>query len=460
MSELQNLSCCIDGLDEILGGFRKPSTILIAGTAGVGKTTMALQMLSNAAKEGEKTLYIPLTTEKAGKAERLHSIFPFLDENVKVYPVSRPAAEKDPLSTLIDIGNVIASENPDRLVIDPITPIGFGFVEQERRRFFYTLDSMLKESEALVMLTGELLEEQIHGYVASHLTDGIIYLSRENSGYHTAHKLKVLKMLGIEPDSKARCTAREYSYDVSSEGFVVYPRLIVEDTDELTETRIKSGVENFDLMLHGGMIAGNSLLIAGEPGTGKSIFGWQFLIEGLKNGEKGIIVTYNELPQQIIQEASKLGCDLQQYVDAGTLQFIHSNPEDIHPDEHAIRIKELVESMEAKRLVIDGLKNLEITFPDIIKLRGYLQRLTFYLKTRGVTSVITTELSAQENDRIMSKEASFIVDTVVTVRQVVFSNEVKRYIRILKSKGSKHALNMREYTISDTGIKINCDVIP
>ncbi|WP_445474941.1 RAD55 family ATPase [Methanococcoides methylutens] len=459
MSELQNLPCCIDGFDDILGGFRKPSTILIAGTAGVGKTTMVLQMLSNAAKQGEKTLYIPLTTETAGKAERLHSIFPFLDENVKVYPVSRPAAEKDPLSTLIDIGNVIASESPDRLVIDPITPIGFGFVEQERRRFFYTLDSMLKESEALVMLTGELLEEQIHGYVASHLTDGIIYLSKENSGYHTAHKLKVLKMLGLEPNNKIRCTAREYSYDVSSEGFTAYPRLIVEDSDEITETRIKSGVENFDLMLHGGIIAGNSMLIAGEPGTGKTIFGWQFLMEGLNNGEKGIIVTYNELPQQIILEAAKLGFDMQQYVDSGILKFIHSNPEDIHPDEHATRIKELVESMEATRLVVDGLINLEITFPDMIKLRGYLQRLTSFLKTRGVTSVITTELSAQENDRIMSKEASFIVDTLVTVRQVVYSNEVKRYIRILKSKGSKHALNMREYAISDTGIDINCDVI-
>ncbi|MGM0771276.1 MAG: RAD55 family ATPase [Halobacteriota archaeon] len=459
MSEVQNLSCCIDGLDDILGGFRKPSTILIAGTAGVGKTTMSLQMLSNAAKEGEKTLYIPLTTETAGKTERLHSIYPFLDENVQIYPVSRPAAEKDPLSTLIDIGNVITSQNPDRLVIDPITPIGFGFVEQERRRFFYTLDSMLKESNALVMLTAELLEKQIHGYVASHLTDGIIYLSKENSGYHTAHKLKILKMLGIDPDTRERCTAREYSYDVSSEGFTAYPRLIVDNSEGIKETRIKSGNENFDLMLHGGMISGNSMLIAGEPGTGKSIFGWQFLIEGLKNGEKGIIVTYNELPKQIIMEAAKLGCDLQQYVDSGTLKFIHSNPEDIHPDEHATRLKELVESMEATRLVVDGLINLEITFPDIIKLRGYLQRLTSYLKTKGVTSVITTELNTEDNNRIMSKDASFIVDTLITVSQVAYSNEVKRYIRILKCKGSKHALNMREYVISDTGIDINCDVI-
>ena len=67
MDELRDIPCGIDGLDDILGSFKTPSTILIAGTAGVGKTTMALQMLSNAAKLGEKTLYIPLTTESPEK---------------------------------------------------------------------------------------------------------------------------------------------------------------------------------------------------------------------------------------------------------------------------------------------------------------------------------------------------------------------------------------------------------
>jgi circadian clock protein KaiC len=459
MSELQNLPCCIEGLDEILGGFRTPSTILVAGTAGVGKTTMALQMLSNAAKNGEKVLYIPLTTETSERLEKLQSVFPFLFENVSIHPLSRQSAEKDPLSTLIEMGNVITSENPGRIVIDPITPMGFGFVEQERRRFFYTLDSMLKESNALVILTGELLEEQIHGSVVSHLTDGIIYLSRENSGYHTAHKMRVLKMLGLDLQKRGISTARDYSYDVSSEGFVVYPRLVSSKRDEVAETKIRSGMDNFDLMLYGGIIAGSSMLVAGEPGSGKTIFAWNFMMEGLSNGENGVIVSYGERPEQIIREAAKFNWDMQQYVDSGQLRFIHSNPEEIHPAEHAIKLKDLIEELGITRIVLDGLVNLEITFPDDIKLRGYLVSLINYLKSMGVSSVFTTELDPQTG-RIMSNEASFIMDTVVTLKEILCSNEFKRYLRILKSKGSRHGLVMREYTISDTGIKLQCDVLP
>ncbi|ABE52420.1 ATPase domain-containing protein [Methanococcoides burtonii] len=459
MSELQNLPCCIEGLDEILGGFKSPSTILVAGTAGVGKTTMALQMLSNAAKSGEKVLYIPLTTVTSERFEKLQAVFPFIFENISTHPLNRQAAEKDPLSTLIEMGNVITSENPDRIVIDPITPIGFGFVEQERRRFFYTLDSMLKESNALVMLTGELLEEQIHGSVVSHLTDGIIYLSKENSGYHTAHKLRVLKMLGSNLQKSGMSTSREYSYDVSSDGFVIYPRLVSSKLDIISETKIRSGVENFDLMLYGGMIAGNSMLVAGEPGAGKTIFSWSFIMEGLSNGENGVIVSYGERPEQIIREAAKFNWNMQQYVDSGQLQFIHSNPEEIHPAEHAIKLKGLVEELGITRIVVDGLVNLEITFPDNIKLRGYLLSLINYLKSMGVSSVFTTELDPQTGS-IMSNEASFIMDSVVTLEQILCSNEVKRYLRVLKSKGSRHGLIMREYVISDTGIKLQCDVLP
>lgn len=459
MSELQNISSCIEGLDEILGSFRTPSTILVAGTAGVGKTTMALQMLSNAAKNGEKVLYVPLTTATSDKIKNLQSVYPFLSESISIYPVSRQAAEKDPLSTLIDMGNVITSEAPDRIVIDPITPIGFGFVEQERRRFFYTLDSMLKESNSLVILTGELLEEQIHSSVVSHLTDGIIYLSKDNSGYHTAHKLRILKMLGNDIQKRGQCIAKEYSYDVSSEGFIAYPRLSCSVSTSISENKIRSGMDNFDLMLYGGIIAGNSMLVAGEPGAGKTIFAWKFMMEGLENGENGIIVSYGEEPAQIISEALKFGWDMQQYVNSDKLHFIYSNPEELYSAEHAINIKKQVESSNITRIVVDGLVNLEITFPDDVKLRGYLLSLVNYLKKEGVSSVFTTELDPQTG-AIKSNDASFIMDTVVTLRQILCSNEVKRYLRILKSKGSRHGLTMREYVITDDGMKLQCDVLP
>ena len=147
MDQLKHISCGIKGLDTILGGIMSPSTILIAGSAGVGKTIMSLQMLSNASKNGEKALYIPITTENPEKLKLYNSTLDFYEDSFEVHPINRQLAEKDPLTTLIEIGNIIESTKPDRLVIDPITPLGYGFIEQEKRRFFYTLDSMLQERE-------------------------------------------------------------------------------------------------------------------------------------------------------------------------------------------------------------------------------------------------------------------------------------------------------------------------
>ncbi len=454
MTQLQDLPCCIQGLDDILGGFKAPSTILVAGTSGVGKTTMALQMLSNAARKGEKTLYIPLITESPDRFRMFLSTFHFLDDNVKIHYIKRPSAEKDPLSTLIDIDNVISSENPQRLVIDPITPIGFGFIEQERRRFFYTLDSMVKESNALVMLTGELLEEDIHGSVVSHLADGILYLSRKRTGYHTLQKLSVLKMLGMNPEKAIECNNHKYDYEVSSEGFRVFPDLKAKDYSGSNATRKRSGAEDLDSMLNGGFPSGNSILIAGSPGTGKSILCWQFIACGLEEGEKCVLITYTESSEQILLEASKFGRDLAPYLDKGMLHIIHANPQDINPSAHAILIKETVEDLEATRLVIDGLVNIEITMPDIRIRRGYLQSLTAYLKGEGITTMFTTELLPCENDSIMSKDASFIMDTIITLKHTDEDDQSKRYMQIVKSRGTQHELASKEYIITEKGIEM------
>ncbi len=459
MDELRDIPCGIDGLDDILGGFKTPSTILIAGTAGVGKTMMALQMLSNAAKLGEKTLYIPLTTESPEKLRMFLSIFDFFDESVQIHEINRPVAEKDPLTTLIDMGNVIASINPDRVVIDPITPLGFGFIEQEKRRFIYTFDSMVQEWNSLVLLTGELLDTELHNCVISHLADGIIYLSKENVGYRTKHYLQILKMRGVNPKVRPRFMSRKYRCGMTSKGISVYPRLNPINNIILSDNKIKSGIDGLDTMLNGGMIENSSMLVAGGPGTGKTIFGLQFIYSGLLNSESCIIATFEERPEQLVLEAKKTGFDLAQYVDSGSLKFIYSDPDSVCPSEHAMRIKKYVESMGAKRVFFDGIVNLEMALPDHLQLRGYLHTLTDYLKSSNVTSVFTTEISSNCKDLITSPDASFIMDSVVILKHVESENKLRRYTYILKSRGTKHDRGIREYSITDNGLLIKDDVL-
>ena len=285
MDELKELLFGIRGVDEIIGTLKSPSTILLAGTTGVGKTSFCLQILSHAAKNGEKTLYIPFTTESPEKLKMYYSRMNFFDDRIHIHPINRSISEKDPLSTLIDIGNIVGSTKPDRVVLDPVTPLGFGFIEPEKRRFFYTLDSMIQEWKALVVLTGEMLKEELHDSVVSHLVDGIIYLSREDNGLRTGNFLEVLKLRGIDPQKNTESIYRKYRYTMSSEGFSMISSSHNKESANTLPEKISSGVPGLDRILEGGLFSNSSTLVTGKPGTGKTTFGLQFISEGLNRKE-------------------------------------------------------------------------------------------------------------------------------------------------------------------------------
>ena len=86
--------------------------------------------------------------------------------------------------------------------------------------------------------------------------------------------------------------------------------------------KVSSGVEGFDQLIYGGFPKGRSYLVAGEPGTGKTIFLLQFLLQGIKEGEKGIYISIDEKPEQIVADALALGWDLSPQLEKGMLQII------------------------------------------------------------------------------------------------------------------------------------------
>ncbi|WMW21517.1 ATPase domain-containing protein [Methanolobus mangrovi] len=457
MNRLKNISCGVKGLDEILGGMVSPSTILVAGTAGVGKTIMSLQMLSNSSKNGEKALYIPITTESTDKLKMYNSTLDFFDDSFEVHAINRQLAEKDPLTTLIEIGNIIESIKPDRLVIDPITPLGYGFIEQEKRRFFYTLDSMLQERNMLTFLVGELLKTELHNSVVSHLSDGIIYLTREDRNSRADHRMEFIKMRGIDPGIRSEITSRKYLYNVNSAGFTVYPHLKPETELALDDSRVETGVPGLDSMFDGGLLRYNSLLVAGTPGTGKKIFGLQFILQGLENNESGIVITFEDTPHQMILDAKRMGWDLEKYVANGLLHFICNNPSEIYTGEHAANIKEIIETNHIRRVFFDGTNHLELSIPDNLELRGYLYSITSYLKSRNITSLFTTDIAPSEcpgNEKI---DAAPIMDSVLVLHNSRARD--RRYMCVTKSRGTKHKRTVKEYAITESGIKLRIDTL-
>ncbi|MBC7085536.1 MAG: circadian clock protein KaiC [Methanomethylovorans sp.] len=456
MDELKELAFGIQGVDEIIGTLKSPSTILLAGTTGVGKTCFCLQILSHAVKNGEKALYIPFTTESPEKLKMYFSRMKFFDDRIHIHAINRSISEKDPLSTLIDIGNIIGSVKPDRVVLDPVTPLGFGFIEPEKRRFFYTLDSMIQEWKALVILTGEMLKEELHDSVVSHLVDGIIYLSREDNGLKVGNFLEILKLRGMDPEKNTEKIYRKYRYTLGSDGFCLKHFLKQNDQINALPEKVSSGIPGLDRMLEGGLFSNSSTLVTGKPGTGKTTFGLQFISEGLDRKEPCVIVNFECVQTSLISKAKKYGWHIEQYIDSGLLRIVSTDPDSMWPEEHETLIKESILDVDARRLFFDGIFNLEMMLPDQLQLRGYLYSLLKYLKKRNVTSIFTTPRSSSTITENTRMDAELLMDNIIILRN---SEGGRRYMCVSKSKGTQHRLNPTEYAITEKGIRIRSDTL-
>lgn len=445
----------IPNLDEILGGgLPKPSLILIGGPPGVGKTTIALQSLSGAAELGEKTLYLPLTSQSVERMTDFLQTNHFFNDKIIVHPIDRSAAEKDPLSTLLDISNIMASTNPDRLVVNPLTTLGFGFSQQERRRFFYSFDSMLQDWAAQILVTGEMSRSEVDESILSNIADGVIYLDRKKIGKKQIRMLEIVKFRGMAviPDDGSSI----YEFRMRQEGIYIFPKLKSLNSHQFHNgDKLSVGVEGLNEMMHGGLPKQSILLVAGGAGLGKTILGMHFIMAGLQSGEPGVIVMFEEQEEQFIYDALRLGWDFKGYIDAEQLKILHTNPYDLLPDEHNLKIKYAIEEIGAKRLFLDGLHNLEIALPDYVELKEHIRLLTDFLKFKGITALLTnevTELSSLENMRELG--ISSIADAIIMLHFIEEGSRFERVLSILKLRGSDHDRTIRKYAINDCGIEI------
>ncbi len=435
----------IAGLDEILGGFPKPSTILVAGTAGVGKTMFVLESLSSVAEE-ETTLYIPITSRR----DDFTRVFPSAHESIRIHPIDRLSVERDPLSALIDIGNAIVSSSADRIAIDPITPLGSAFPEQERRRFIGTFDSMTHEWDAITLVTGELTGAEIHTSIISHFMDGILHLSYDEDKRCILRNIKTIKTSNSAND---RAQSNIYRFGISSNGIQVFPRLTDGAAHPDLSVRMPTGVPDLDRMLDGGIPETYSVLLSGSPGTGKTVFGIRFVYESLKNGKPCVIVSFNESPDQMIAYAMRFGWVLQKYVDCGLLGFVHVT-EQISVDEHLWHIKSAIESTGASSILFDGISDMKTAFCESVRVDEYLHSLTGYLKHRGITSLFIEEVRNASTFRMRDADISFLADGIISFGYIRKGVELQKTILILKMRGIDHSRRIQEYRITNRGIEI------
>ena len=219
--------------------------------------------------------------------------------------------------------------------------------------------------------------------------------------------------------------------------------------------RVKSGIVELDEMLRGGFMPGDAVMLAGSAGTGKTTLALQYLVNGVKLGEPGIYITFEELPDQIYRDAKNFGWDLRKMEEEGKFRVICTSPNLMLESGSDSLLDDVLREVQPRRLVVDSLSHLEM-FVKKDDMRREAYRMVSYLKTRGISSVLLWESPQISGSSFSVTEVglSFLVDCIVALKPVEIESSMRKALVILKMRGSDHDKKLREFEITPVGIKI------
>jgi circadian clock protein KaiC len=222
--------------------------------------------------------------------------------------------------------------------------------------------------------------------------------------------------------------------------------------------RVPTGIAELDKMLHGGFLPQTANLVEGAPGTGKSTLGMQFIQHGITaQDEPGLILTFEEFPQQYYRDAANFGWDFRAHEAADKLRVIMTSPEVSRADLQQIngRIEAVIHQIGVRRVLVDSLSHFERLTRDPVELRQVTYEFINGLKRLGLTALLTRENAALLGETPDSEEdLAFVVDSYVMLRYVEIQSAVHKALLVLKLRGSDHEKDIRQYAITNKGIEV------
>jgi circadian clock protein KaiC len=226
----------------------------------------------------------------------------------------------------------------------------------------------------------------------------------------------------------------------------------------MKEKREPFGIKGLDDMIFGGLLPGTANLIEGAPGTGKTTMAMQFIHSGITQfDEPGLIITFEEFPQQYYRDAMQFGWDFKKLEAKGLLKIVFSDPETTLKELENVdgTFISIIEKMKIKRVVVDSVTHLESLSLDEFHLRDIERKFINALKRENVTSILL-----RENDSLMGQmgqvtsKIPFIVDSYFLLRYVEIDSTIQKAFLILKMRGSDHQKDIRCFRIGNKGIEV------
>ncbi|MGI4821973.1 MAG: circadian clock protein KaiC [Janthinobacterium lividum] len=458
----------IDGLDEITdGGLPLGRPTLVCGSAGCGKTLMAIEFLVRGIQEyGEPGVLMTFEETPDELAANVASLGFDLrqlqaDKKLRLDHVHldrseiEEAGEYDLDGLFIRLGYAIDSIGAKRVVLDTIEALFSGFpneavLRSEIRRLF----RWLKDKGVTTIITAErgegtLTRQGLEEYVS----DCVILLDNRVIDQITTRRLRIVKYRGSTHGTN------EYPYLISEDGISVLPVTSLKLEHTVSEDIISSGVLGLDEMFtRRGWYRGSSVLITGTAGTAKTTLAAAFAAEACRRGERCLFFAFEESPAQLIRNMRTVGLDLQPFLDQGLLRIEASRPTINGLERHLVTLHKAIGEFRPQAVVIDPISNL-ISVGSLSEVRSILTRMIDFLKVSNITALFTALISARNGHMEMTEEGvSSLVDTWISVRDLEGIGERNRGLSILKARGMAHSNQVREFLVTERGIQL-LDVI-
>jgi circadian clock protein KaiC len=472
MSERNLIKTGIEGLDGVLlGGIPRTNVILLQGVTGSGKTLMGMEFIYRGIVQYHEPGLIVVFETNPQKLIRDAAGFGWnLDElqekkRLQIIFTSPQVFEQElrcPDSLLLETANRMGAR---RMFVDGIgllspgvgsaNSVSGGYRESLQRLF----ESLQREglTAILSLEVGRGPNSIATVEMTDFIADTVIHLGRDRIGRRTKRSIEILKSRGQDYDSG------EHTLQITGgKGLEVFrrvqaPRRTITVQPTSSTMRSVIGVDVIDTLIGGGIFDGSTTMVVGVSGVGKTVLGTQILREGsLRQKTRGLLVSLDEHPQQIIRNAQTLGLDLEKQVADGTIHIMFESPQELEIDSHYARIIRLIEEHDIQRMVIDGMTSYSTAIGEVGVYRDFFHAMVAYSKHRLMTTFFNYEnpeflgISSYMPDFPLSS----IVDNLILMSLVEINNSLHRCISVVKSRGSKHSFDTREFVIGQGGISL------
>jgi circadian clock protein KaiC len=463
---VEKLRTGISSLDIIAkGGLPKNRTTLISGTAGSGKTVFAVHFLAAGIELGEPGVFVTFEESAADVRKNMQSfgwdLAAWEEQGKLTFVDASPDPEIDTVeSGEFDLGalvariqNAVGKVKATRVSVDSLGAVFSQFSDQAMvRGELFRIASALKAMGVTAVLTAERADD--HGPVArfgveEFIADNVMILRNALEDETRRRTIEILKFRGCDHQKG------EYPFTIIPDGgVIVIPLSAMQLSMKSSSVRISSGNHELDEMCGGGFFRDSVTLVSGATGTGKTLTVAQFLQGGAANGEKCLLLAFEESRDQLVRNATGWGFDFEKMERDGLLRVVCDYPDLSGLEDWLVTIQGIITEFGPQRMALDSLSALE-NVGTLKAFREFVIGLTSFIKHREITGMFTaTTGTLMGGDSITESNISTLTDSIILLRYVEMFGDVKRGLTVLKMRGSAHDKAIREFTIGKDGMHV------